>query len=94
MERRPISPILWEDVVAYRLKIKDEIKFWTYHEYFTRTRAEKSSFLKNAHYIHVFTSQHSQLLGILNDTSCVNLIKVNCVVDGSLVGLSELTQLI
>ncbi|KAF9391821.1 hypothetical protein CPB97_005229 [Podila verticillata] len=88
-----ITPILWEDAITYRSKLTEDVDVWDYQEYFLQDES-RQGFLKNAHHIRALTCQHPQLLSILNNTNCVNLVEVNYVVDGPLHGLPELCKLI
>ncbi|KAI9236276.1 MAG: hypothetical protein BYD32DRAFT_437613 [Podila humilis] len=87
------TPLLWEDVIAYRSIPTDEYNVWTYQQYFLRDQC-RQGFLKNAHHIRALTCQTPQFFTTLNTTHCVNLVEINLVTDRSCEAFPALTRLI
>ncbi|KFH66205.1 hypothetical protein MVEG_08305 [Podila verticillata NRRL 6337] len=78
-----ITPLLWEDVIAYRSIPTNQHDVWTYKQYFLRDHQSRQGLLKNAHHIRALTCQTPQLLTTLNTTLCANLVEINFNTDRS-----------
>ncbi|KAF9384690.1 hypothetical protein CPB97_005457 [Podila verticillata] len=86
-------PILWSDVVTFRTKLPP----WPYEEYhdYSLNSHTRRGLFNHARYIHALTCQGFQSLRILFDSSCVNLVEINFMIDLSTgcPGLDDLVDL-
>lgn len=80
-------------MITFRSEPIEDSYVWAYQDYFLQGLS-RQGFIKNAHYIRAITCQYTQLLSILNNTNCINLVEVNFIMDNQPDGLPELVQLI
>ncbi|KAF9314640.1 hypothetical protein BG003_003977 [Podila horticola] len=69
-------PILWSDAITFRTKPE----YMQYHDY-SPIKHTRRDILNHARHIQALTCQGFQSLRILRDSSCVNLVEINYVIN-------------